>query len=241
MAHVAPSPRAVQRAFSEELIRRLHHGRREARPRADQPDARDRACSASRTRAVTTSAAGGRSVIRSAASPAQTGCGGTSPPRHGVPVSLPGLALGLRVGGQFSLPAAPLLEDRVAQRAGGVGQRPARPAGDIEDAAALGVLTPPVDDRLLDRRIDDGFGGGLETGPDDRPAGPEHERGRQPAPIRDPARGQHRSRRYQIYHRRHERQRRPPVPCPVPARLRTLRHDHVGPQVHRLPGLTTCW
>ena len=49
-------------------------------PRTDQPAARDKACSASRARALTTSAAGGRSVIRSAASPAQTGSGGTSPP-----------------------------------------------------------------------------------------------------------------------------------------------------------------
>ena len=95
---------------------------------------------------------------------------------HGVSVGLLDLTPGLRVGDQLRLPAVPLIEDRVAQRAGGVGQRPARPAGDIEDAAALGVLTSPVDDRLLGHRIDHRLGCGLEPCADDRPAGPQHER-----------------------------------------------------------------
>ena len=80
-----------------------------------------RACSASRTSVATTSAAGGRSLIRSTASPArrlwqQLTAG------HPVPVGLPGLG----VPSQLILSVSPLVEERMGQRPARVPPRPAR-------------------------------------------------------------------------------------------------------------------
>ena len=90
---------------------------------------------------------------------------------------------------------------------------------------------------LLIDGIDQRLGRGLEPGPDQRPGGAEGQGGGHSPPVGDPAGGQHRRRCGQVHHDRHERQRGPPAPGAMPAALGALRHDDIGAEVHRLPGL----
>lgn len=153
--------------------------------------------------------------------------------RDAVLVGLPGGG----VGSQFVFTVPPLVKERVTEGAAGVLPWPPGTAGDIEHAAALGVRAVPVDDRLDGRRIGERLGRREEPGSQQHPGGAECEGRRHASPVGDPAGGQHRDRRGQVRHDGHERQGRPAAPGAVPAAFRALRHDHVGAEVDRLPGL----
>jgi hypothetical protein len=144
---------------------------------------------------------------------------------------------GLRVRGEFGLAAAPAVQVGVAEGAGGVPRRPSGAAGDVEDAAAFGVLSSSVDEGLGGGGVDQRLGGGLEAGADQGSGGAEGEGRRHAAAVREPAGRQYRCRRHQIHHDGNERQRRPPAPSPVTAGFGALRHDDVGAHIDRLPGL----
>lgn len=109
--------------------------------------------------------------------------------------------------------------------------------GDVKDAAAFRILPAPADDRLGDRGIDQRLCRGLEPGADERPGGPQCQGGGHATTVGDPTGRQHRRRCRQVHHDRYERQRGPPAPRPVPTALAPLRHDDIGPQIHRRPGL----
>lgn len=53
------------------------------------------------------------------------------------------LGSGLLVRFEVGLTAVPLIEEGVAQGAGGVALRPCRPTGDVQNSASLDVLAPP--------------------------------------------------------------------------------------------------
>ena len=170
--------------------------------------------------------------MRSRASPAQTGSGGTRRgPRR--PGSLPGPG----VGGELLLPAAPPVEVRVAERAGGVLRRPARAAGDVQHRAALGVLAAPARSprRSTGPPGPRGWPGtGCRSAP---PAAPSASAAATPRPSAIPpaARTGTGATRSTTTGTNGSVERPCGPPCP-PA-LRALRHDHVGAQVHGLPGL----
>ncbi len=151
--------------------------------------------------------------MRSMASLAHTGCGGSSP--LSTPPGSRCLAAGAR------RPAR--LPGRAIRRGTGGrgcarcthGQREPRA---MSSTLLRSVSSPrPSTIALAAAAVHEGLGGGLEAGADQRPGGTEGQRGGHAAPVGDPARGQHRHRRRQVDHDRHERQRGPAVPGAVAA------------------------
>ncbi len=125
----------------------------------------------------------------------------------------------------------------MAESAGGVFRRPPGASGDIQHAAALGVLPASLDDRLGDRGVGKRLGRDSEAGADECPGGTKSQGRGHAAAIGDPAGRQHRHRCRQIHHDGHERQGGSPVPGPMPTAFCALRHDDIGAQVHCVPGL----
>src|SRR5215469_88964 len=67
-------------------------------------------------------------------------------PRHLILIGLQSR----RIRGELVFPPPPSVEVRMAERTGRVPGRPRRSTGDIQDRAALGVLSASLDDCLLD-------------------------------------------------------------------------------------------
>ena len=121
------------------------------------------ACSASVARMSTRSAAGMMLVIRSMASLAQTGTTDRSPFFGSDAVFGSGALVGFQLGFP-DLGGAPA-KLRISSRCKlHVARWPWGPSGDVEDAAAFGLLALSVDDRLGDFRSNECLQGGLEAG-----------------------------------------------------------------------------